>query len=122
MLPAELRRSYVSQRGLTSEQARLIAGSPGTAWFFDQVVSLGTDPRSAANWITQDLAGLLNAAKADLVAVTAAAVDVGPRSKAAPVRISPGQRLAPRSAADKKSTLDATTRDFASVSEERHRA
>jgi aspartyl-tRNA(Asn)/glutamyl-tRNA(Gln) amidotransferase subunit B len=66
MLPAELRSSYVSQRGLTSEQARLIAGSPGTVWFFDQVVSLGTDPRSAANWITQDLAGLLNTAKADL--------------------------------------------------------
>jgi aspartyl-tRNA(Asn)/glutamyl-tRNA(Gln) amidotransferase subunit B len=66
MPPAELRSSYVSQRGLTSEQARLIAGSPGTAWFFDQVVSLGTDPRSAANWITQDLAGLLNTAKVDL--------------------------------------------------------
>src|SRR5918995_1721464 len=66
MLPAELRSSYVSQRGLTSEQARLIAGSPRTAWFFDQVVSLGTDPRSAANWITQDLAGLLNTAKVDL--------------------------------------------------------
>ena len=69
MLPAELRSSYVSQRGLTSEQARLIAGSPRTAWFFDQVVSLGTDPRSAANWITQDLAGLLNTAKVDLADV-----------------------------------------------------
>jgi aspartyl-tRNA(Asn)/glutamyl-tRNA(Gln) amidotransferase subunit B len=66
MLPAALRSLYVGQMGLKGEQARLLASSPATAAFFDQVVSLGADPPASANWITQDLAGLLNAAKLDL--------------------------------------------------------
>jgi aspartyl-tRNA(Asn)/glutamyl-tRNA(Gln) amidotransferase subunit B len=66
MLPAELRSRYLGQMGLKGEQARLLASSPATAWFFDQVVSLGADPAASANWITQDLAGLLNAAKTDI--------------------------------------------------------
>ena len=82
MMPAELRGSYVSKSGLTAEQARLIAGSSATAWFFDQVVTLGTDPRLAANWITQDLAGLLNAGKLDL-----------PDSKIAPEHVADLVRL-----------------------------
>jgi aspartyl-tRNA(Asn)/glutamyl-tRNA(Gln) amidotransferase subunit B len=36
------------------------------AGFFERTVDLGADPRAAANWITQDVAGLVNAAKADL--------------------------------------------------------
>ena len=66
MLPAALRSRYVGQRGLTVAQARLLASSPATAAFFDQVVALGADPPAAANWITQDLAGLLNAAKLEI--------------------------------------------------------
>jgi aspartyl-tRNA(Asn)/glutamyl-tRNA(Gln) amidotransferase subunit B len=65
-LPAALRSLFVGQMGLTGEQARLLASSPATAWFFDQVVSLGADPPATANWITQDLAGLLNAAKLEI--------------------------------------------------------
>src|SRR4029453_2765146 len=61
-----LRSLYVGQLGLTSEQARLLASSPATAWFFDQVVSLGADAPAAANRITQDLAGLLKAAKLEI--------------------------------------------------------
>jgi aspartyl-tRNA(Asn)/glutamyl-tRNA(Gln) amidotransferase subunit B len=66
MLPAALRSRYVEQMGLTAEQARLFASSPATGRFFDQVVSLGADPPATANWITQDLAGLLNAAKVEI--------------------------------------------------------
>jgi aspartyl-tRNA(Asn)/glutamyl-tRNA(Gln) amidotransferase subunit B len=66
MLPAALRNLYVGQLGLTVEQARLLASSPATASFFDQVVSIGADPPAAANRITQDLAGLLNAAKLEI--------------------------------------------------------
>jgi aspartyl-tRNA(Asn)/glutamyl-tRNA(Gln) amidotransferase subunit B len=66
MLPAALRSLYVGQRGLTAAQARLLASSPATASFFDQVVSIGADPPATANWITQDLAGLLNAAKLEI--------------------------------------------------------
>ena len=68
VLPAALRSRYVSEMGLTRDQARLLASSAATAAFFDEVVSLGAGPRAAANWITQDLAGLLNAAKVDLPA------------------------------------------------------
>src|SRR4029450_1822637 len=66
MLPAALRSLYVGQRGLTAAQARLLASSPATASFFDQVVAIGAEPPAAANWITQDLAGLLNAAKLEI--------------------------------------------------------
>jgi aspartyl-tRNA(Asn)/glutamyl-tRNA(Gln) amidotransferase subunit B len=66
MLPAALRGLYVEQLGLTVAQARLLASSPATASFFDQVVSIGADPPATANWITQDLAGLLNAAKLEI--------------------------------------------------------
>jgi aspartyl-tRNA(Asn)/glutamyl-tRNA(Gln) amidotransferase subunit B len=66
MLPAALRSRYVSEKGLTPEQARLLVGSRATTSFFDEVVALGADPPAAASWITQDLAGLLNAAKVDV--------------------------------------------------------
>jgi aspartyl-tRNA(Asn)/glutamyl-tRNA(Gln) amidotransferase subunit B len=66
MLPAALRSRYVSEMGLTPEQARLLVGSRATTSFFDEVVTLGADPPAAAIWITQDLAGLLNAAKVDV--------------------------------------------------------
>jgi aspartyl-tRNA(Asn)/glutamyl-tRNA(Gln) amidotransferase subunit B len=66
MLPDALRILYIRQLGLTAAQARLLASSPATASFFDQVVSIGADPPATANWITQDLAGLLNAAKLEI--------------------------------------------------------
>ncbi len=65
-LPAARRDRYASALGLTSEQARILAGSSSTSAFFEDTVALGADPRAAANWITQDLAGMLNAAKREL--------------------------------------------------------
>jgi len=67
-LPAARRDRYVAELGLRPEQARIIAGSPSTAAFFDATVALGADPASAANWITQDLAGLVNTARIELAA------------------------------------------------------
>jgi aspartyl-tRNA(Asn)/glutamyl-tRNA(Gln) amidotransferase subunit B len=65
-LPAAKRERYLGELGLTAEQARLLAGSRGTSSFFEEAVALGADPSAAANWITQDLAGLANAAKVEL--------------------------------------------------------
>ncbi|HEY7660723.1 MAG TPA: Asp-tRNA(Asn)/Glu-tRNA(Gln) amidotransferase subunit GatB [Actinomycetota bacterium] len=65
-LPAARRERYAFSLGLTPEQSRILVGSPAMAGFFERTVDLGADPRAAANWITQDVAGLVNAAKADL--------------------------------------------------------
>jgi aspartyl-tRNA(Asn)/glutamyl-tRNA(Gln) amidotransferase subunit B len=67
-LPATRRDRYVTELGLTPEQARILAGSPPAAAFFEATVALGADPASAANWITQDLAGLVNTARIELAA------------------------------------------------------
>jgi len=65
-LPAARRERYVSALGLKPEQARLLASSTPTARFFEETVTLGADPKAAANWVTQDLAGLLNRARAEI--------------------------------------------------------
>jgi aspartyl-tRNA(Asn)/glutamyl-tRNA(Gln) amidotransferase subunit B len=65
-LPAARRDRYAAELGLRPEQARILAGSPSTAAFFEATVALGADPASAANWITQDLAGLVNTARIEL--------------------------------------------------------
>ncbi|HEX5950273.1 MAG TPA: Asp-tRNA(Asn)/Glu-tRNA(Gln) amidotransferase subunit GatB, partial [Actinomycetota bacterium] len=61
-LPAAKRARYVRELGLKPEQALLLAGSAATAAFFEETLALGADPKAAANWITQDLAGLANKA------------------------------------------------------------
>jgi aspartyl-tRNA(Asn)/glutamyl-tRNA(Gln) amidotransferase subunit B len=65
-LPAARRDRYVHELGLRPEQAQILAASAPTAAFFDATHALGADPAAAANWITQDLAGLANAAKVEL--------------------------------------------------------
>jgi aspartyl-tRNA(Asn)/glutamyl-tRNA(Gln) amidotransferase subunit B len=58
-LPAERRRRFTEQYGLEPTAARIVAGSRDTAAFFEEAVSLGAEPRAAANWMTGDLAALL---------------------------------------------------------------
>jgi len=64
-LPAARRARY-TELGLKPDQVRILVASPGAATFFEATVSLGAPAGGAANWITQDLAGLANAAKVDL--------------------------------------------------------
>jgi aspartyl-tRNA(Asn)/glutamyl-tRNA(Gln) amidotransferase subunit B len=52
--------------GLRPEEAKLLAASGGTATFFEDAVGLGADPKAAANWVVQDLAGLLNKARVEI--------------------------------------------------------
>jgi aspartyl-tRNA(Asn)/glutamyl-tRNA(Gln) amidotransferase subunit B len=67
-LPAARRERYVSSLGLKVEQARLLSSSVDTARFFEEAVELGAEPTAAANWVTQDLAGLLNKSRLDVAA------------------------------------------------------
>ena len=65
-LPAAMRERYVSALGLKPEQARILTSSAAIARFFEETVALGADARAVANWITQDLAGLLNKARVEI--------------------------------------------------------
>jgi len=65
-LPAARRERYTSALGLKPEQARILAGSRATAAFFDETLALGAEPTAVANWVTQDLAGILNEARVDI--------------------------------------------------------
>jgi aspartyl-tRNA(Asn)/glutamyl-tRNA(Gln) amidotransferase subunit B len=65
-LPAARRARYIADLGLDARQAALVGASPDWAGFFDRVVALGADPRAAANWLTGDLAGLVNESKTEL--------------------------------------------------------
>jgi aspartyl-tRNA(Asn)/glutamyl-tRNA(Gln) amidotransferase subunit B len=67
-LPAAKRARYERELGLSPEQAVILAGSSATAAFFEETLALGAEPRAAANWITQDLAGMLNKARVELSA------------------------------------------------------
>jgi aspartyl-tRNA(Asn)/glutamyl-tRNA(Gln) amidotransferase subunit B len=65
-LPAARRARYASELDLKPEQTRILVSSGATARFFEDTVALGADAKAAANWITQDLAGLLNKARIEL--------------------------------------------------------
>jgi aspartyl-tRNA(Asn)/glutamyl-tRNA(Gln) amidotransferase subunit B len=81
-LPAAKRARYERELGLSPEQAVILAGSRETASFFEETLALGADPRAAANWITQDLAGMLNKARVEL-----AEAKVTPRHLAELIRL-----------------------------------
>jgi aspartyl-tRNA(Asn)/glutamyl-tRNA(Gln) amidotransferase subunit B len=59
-LPRSRRSRYVDELALKPEVARVLVGDRDAASRFDDVVALGADPRAAAGWITQDVAGLRN--------------------------------------------------------------
>jgi aspartyl-tRNA(Asn)/glutamyl-tRNA(Gln) amidotransferase subunit B len=59
-LPRARRDRYVVEHGLKPEVARVLVADREAATLFDETVALGAPPVSVANWITQDLAGLLN--------------------------------------------------------------
>jgi aspartyl-tRNA(Asn)/glutamyl-tRNA(Gln) amidotransferase subunit B len=65
-LPAARRERYVATLDLKPEQARVLTASAAGSRFFEETVAFGSDPRAAANWITQDLAGLLNKARIEI--------------------------------------------------------
>jgi aspartyl-tRNA(Asn)/glutamyl-tRNA(Gln) amidotransferase subunit B len=63
-LPRARRQRY-EELGLKALSARQLA-SPEWWRFFEESIDLGAEPVAAANWITQDLAGLLNEHRVEL--------------------------------------------------------
>ncbi len=63
-LPAVRIVRYESELGLDEAQARLLAGDPSQAEYFESVLDGvdGTEPRVVANWVTGDLTAALRAA------------------------------------------------------------
>ncbi len=59
-LPRARRDRYVAQLGLKPDVARVLVADRTSTALFEQTLTLGAPARDAANWITQDLAGLLN--------------------------------------------------------------
>jgi aspartyl-tRNA(Asn)/glutamyl-tRNA(Gln) amidotransferase subunit B len=59
-LPQARRSRYVTELGLKPEVARVLVADRAAAAVFEETVALGAEPAAAANWITQDLAGLVN--------------------------------------------------------------
>jgi aspartyl-tRNA(Asn)/glutamyl-tRNA(Gln) amidotransferase subunit B len=67
-LPRARRERYVADHALQPKVARVLVADRGASGLFEETVALGSDPVVAANWITQDLAGLANKHGADAVA------------------------------------------------------
>ena len=59
-LPAARRARFRDQFGLDPNQSAMLTEDARWASFFEQAVSDGASPKGVANWMTGDLAGLLN--------------------------------------------------------------
>jgi aspartyl-tRNA(Asn)/glutamyl-tRNA(Gln) amidotransferase subunit B len=65
-LPAAKRARYVNELGLSAYDAGVLTASRASAEYFEKVLAAGpVEPKLAANWITGELAGLLNRAARD---------------------------------------------------------
>ncbi|TPV95319.1 MAG: Asp-tRNA(Asn)/Glu-tRNA(Gln) amidotransferase subunit GatB [Myxococcales bacterium FL481] len=55
------RRARYAGLGLSSYDVSVLTNEPALAEFFDATIELGSEPKSACNWITVELLGRLNA-------------------------------------------------------------
>jgi aspartyl-tRNA(Asn)/glutamyl-tRNA(Gln) amidotransferase subunit B len=65
-LPRARRDRYVTELGLKRDVAGVLVADRASTDLFERTIALGAPAREAANWITQDLAGLLNKHGVDL--------------------------------------------------------
>ncbi len=66
-LPANKRKRYAKDFGLSVYDARVLTDESSMAEYFESVVSQGVDPKIASNWITGDLVAYVNANKKDFL-------------------------------------------------------
>ena len=62
-LPAQKRKKYVNDLGLSPYDARVLSDEIFMAQFFESTVNLGADAKLASNWITGDMMGYLKSKK-----------------------------------------------------------
>ncbi|HLP90324.1 MAG TPA: Asp-tRNA(Asn)/Glu-tRNA(Gln) amidotransferase subunit GatB [Nostocaceae cyanobacterium] len=78
-LPAQKRDRYESELGLSAYDTRVLTEDRPVSEYFEAVLAAGANPKSAANWITQDIAAYLNKQKltiADIALTPANLADV----------------------------------------------
>lgn len=61
-LPAAKRERFISEYGLREYDAQVLTLTRPMSEFYEEVASVSGDPKTAANWLMGDLAGLLKAA------------------------------------------------------------
>jgi aspartyl-tRNA(Asn)/glutamyl-tRNA(Gln) amidotransferase subunit B len=59
-LPRARRERYATELGLKPDVAGVLVADRASTDLFERTIAVGVDAKAAANWITQDLAGLLN--------------------------------------------------------------
>ncbi|MEG1409929.1 MAG: Asp-tRNA(Asn)/Glu-tRNA(Gln) amidotransferase subunit GatB [Terrisporobacter sp.] len=59
-LPIERRARFIEEYGLSEKDAHIIVGSKTLAKFYEEVVSMGGNPKTVSNYILGDLLRLLN--------------------------------------------------------------
>ena len=65
-LPAQKRKRFIEEYGLREYDAQVLTATRAVAEYFERAAGTSSDPRSAANWVIGDLAGLLNSAGKDI--------------------------------------------------------
>ena len=59
-LAPERKKLYLEKYGLTNKDAKTLVKSKEVSDYYEEAISLGTDPKSASNWITTNVLGYLN--------------------------------------------------------------
>jgi aspartyl-tRNA(Asn)/glutamyl-tRNA(Gln) amidotransferase subunit B len=59
-LPGQKRHRYEDDLGLSAYDARVLTDDRAVAEYFEATIDGGVNPKSAANWISQDIAAYLN--------------------------------------------------------------
>ncbi|MBD2363671.1 Asp-tRNA(Asn)/Glu-tRNA(Gln) amidotransferase subunit GatB [Anabaena minutissima FACHB-250] len=62
-LPAQKRHHYETELGLSVYDARVLTEEVSVVAYFEAAIAAGANPKTAANWITQDIAAYLNKQK-----------------------------------------------------------
>jgi aspartyl-tRNA(Asn)/glutamyl-tRNA(Gln) amidotransferase subunit B len=75
-LPARKRHRYENELGLSAYDTRVLTEDKPVADYFESAIAKGANPKSAANWITQDIAAYLNKQKLTISEIKLTAVSL----------------------------------------------
>src|SRR5207249_4841705 len=75
-LPDDKKTRFMRDYGLSAYDADVLTAEPDTAAFFEQVAR-GRDPKAAANWVVNELAGRLNKEAKEIAASPLSAAQLG---------------------------------------------
>jgi aspartyl-tRNA(Asn)/glutamyl-tRNA(Gln) amidotransferase subunit B len=75
-LPAYKRHHYENELGLSAYDTRVLTEDKPVADYFESAIAQGANPKAAANWITQDIAGYLNKQKLTISEIKLTAVNL----------------------------------------------